>query len=572
MEMELSNDEIIQLIQQGRTCRKINDAISQENRISFHGKIENIPVDYNATGTISLCDNPYYKQYLTWVQAVIGHEDKFKQFTQILTFPLSTNTLCESITDEYNKVFTAEDSVLDIKFNTDSNKERFTQLLEKIKDSSFWETKVIPTLISKVNSLIVIDADDEEGLYYYLLDIENVVNIKEEDGEVKHILFKEGDNEYIFIDQTYYRKYEKQGETLILVLEILHNIGYCPVRFLWSDIISGITRYSPLSSELSNLDWYLFVENCQKVLTLTNNYPIYWSYESKCDFELPTGEQCNNGVIAIVDNSSESGYVYTPCPACKEKKLVSAGSYVTKPLPKFDEDGRQLSIPDDPMGIINIDKSALDANIEAVDRLYDKIFFNATGKSSKTTVSAINEKQVQSQYESQTNIINWLARQIESAKKWTYETLAIALTNEKPTISVSLGTRFYLQTNTEAIDSYKAAKDSGVPEYILLDKIKAIANSTDKNDPSLKQRNYILNNLLPYQNYTAKELKDIGIDVKDSLGFLIKVNFTSLINRFEREFGNIEYYGSNLDINTRINKINEKLKAYGEETNGKPSL
>ena len=87
-----------------------------------------------------------------------------------------------------------------------------------------------------------------------------------------------------------------------------------------------------------------------------------------------------------------------------------------------------------------------------------------------------------------------------------------------------------------------------------------------RNNPLTLQRMLILKQLEPYPHKTLSELLELqqrGLIDTDLLR--LKVNFSSLIDRFERENINIIEFASNKTLREKINIINKKLMQYVRE-------
>ena len=87
-----------------------------------------------------------------------------------------------------------------------------------------------------------------------------------------------------------------------------------------------------------------------------------------------------------------------------------------------------------------------------------------------------------------------------------------------------------------------------------------------KNNPQVLQRMLVLKQLEPYQHKTLAELTslaDLGLVTQEKL--ILKLNFSSYIDRFERENINIVEFGSNLSMSEKVKIINEKLLSYVRE-------
>jgi hypothetical protein len=70
----------------------------------------------------------------------------------------------------------------------------------------------------------------------------------------------------------------------------------------------------------------------------------------------------------------------------------------------------------------------------------------------------------------------------------------------------------------------------------------------------------ILLNLEPYRHLTTKEAQSLG--VFDDKELILKANFSSLIQRFERENTLITDFGSGINFNEKINRIKNTLLSY----------
>jgi hypothetical protein len=70
----------------------------------------------------------------------------------------------------------------------------------------------------------------------------------------------------------------------------------------------------------------------------------------------------------------------------------------------------------------------------------------------------------------------------------------------------------------------------------------------------------ILLNLEPYRHLTTKEAQSLG--VFDDKELILKANFSSLIQRFERENTLITDFGNGINFNEKINRIKNTLLSY----------
>jgi hypothetical protein len=567
----LSNEQIKELIKSPRNAANLKKAIDHEDRLKFHGQVVTDSYVIDGPAKESIAELPYFQKYLLWVKSIITAKDKYEQFKKLLVFPIKTNEIVDDISDEYTKIFDAEDAYFNVELSEDELKEDFNNYLQQIKDTDFWHDDAFNAMMKAINSIIIVDLPaqqltDRPEPYYYLLDIRSVIDISiNKSGGVDYIIFKDSETRIAIFDDVFYKVFEVQKDkSIVLISESAHGLGFCPAKTFWSDTIepkNQINKLSPISAMLSRLDWQLFFETAKQSLDVYAAYPIYWAYESKCDFVDHAGNRCINGLITFFDDQNKVEVV-KPCPVCESKKIVGPGSLIEAPLPRPNGTGI-LSLQVPPAGIITVDKNSLDYNVNEAERLKTEIIAGSTGKMKLLNKQAINQDQVQSQFENQTNILNWIARNFEKAHQWAWDTVGKLRYGDLYIGStVSYGTTFYLQSLNDAVKDFNDSKTAGIPGYILLSKVAKIEHLQGKFNPEMKNKLNILKYLEPYPTLTLKECKDLGLDQMDKIGFVLKSNFANFVSKFELEFGSLIEFGSALDFKTKIEKIAGKLNEY----------
>lgn len=553
--MGLSNKEAKELIRSPKSSVHLSRARYQESRLKFHAQVAE---------QWTYASN-YKNDFKLWYESIITATDKRNQFEKLLTYPLKSNEVVDSIADEYSKVFHAQNAFIGVDFTDTQLEQDYAEYSKGYE--SFWRKDVFSAMLTAINSIVVIDMPEEvtdvPKPYYYLLSIDQVIDIDcEEDGTIEHIIFKDCDGRYIVIDDERYHVYTLVGNDLRLKSSNDHLLGYCPCAFMWSDSLSANNPYvkqSPISAILSDLDWYLFHVTAKRCLDIYAAYPIYWSFKDKCSIS-----ECNGGFIRYELASNTNEYGYKRCPSCEKNSIVAPGSHIGIDPPRG-SDSPNLR---DPAGIISIDESSLKFNVGETERLKEEIIKTATGKLTEKsrTTGAMNEDQVHSNYESQTNILLWIAGNFEKIHKFVIDTTAKIMYGDRYIgCTVSYGTDFYLQDLDSVTAEYKTTVEAGLPMYILQAKRNQIDELQSKNNPNERQRLYILRQLEPYQDIAFSELQ--GLSGVDPIKFAIKLNFATFVNQFELEYGNIVEWGSKLEMKTKIERINQVFKTYVEESN-----
>ena len=160
-----------------------------------------------------------------------------------------------------------------------------------------------------------------------------------------------------------------------------------------------------------------------------------------------------------------------------------------------------------------------------------------------------------------------LKTNFEQAQKFVEDTICRLRYGEAfISSSVNWGTEFYVYTVKELYDKYKQAKDNGAGEAELDAISQQITEVEYRNNPLVMQRMLILKQLEPYPHKTLDQVINLfSKGLLDKQKVLIKLNFSSFIDRFERENINIMAFGTSLTLREKVNTIYQKLLDYAKE-------
>lgn len=509
-----------------------------------------------------------------WLKSLI-YPDKYNVFVSQLRLPLGTVEVTESIFSKAEKVFDSDGFFMEMQFSDPSIEEDAKEFQQK-QDQWFWRKRAFAAFRSAPNSFLVIDIENVQNgeypdAYYNIVHVDNVVNVKvNENDSCQYIAFEDKKDRFIVIDEEYYRVFVLNDGKYELVLETAHDIGYCPARALWSDRISpkNWQKKNIITSSLSALDWLFILQEGQKHLEMYGVWPIFTAYEEKCDYKDDFGNQCESGRIGyyVSDGGTPATdkLVYKDCPNCTNKKMFYAGTSIEAPAPATKDDPNLLEAVkwiEAPVKSLKLvqEKIALKAN---------QIVYNSIGKTSEQSKEAMNELQVLSGYEDRETIFNNIVDNIEKIHRWGLKTMLRARYGDKFLgLVLNYGRKHSLKTVDEQRESYKIAKEIGLPFYELEEMRNNIFSSQYKNNPSQRSRVEILSQLEPLQDYSAKEALELfkeGLVAKED--FLLKNYFTNFIKRFEREVGmDIVAWQSLLPFELKIELLKQKLNEYVSE-------
>ena len=567
MALELS--QIKQILLKPEKKQTIQKASLMQKRLRFHTETCLSLRDINQPATI----------FLEWVSKLLP-KDKYNTFLQLFKYPIQTPSIVEDIYRELERVFYSRNSSSSYQFTADELLEDWQNYRrEYLKEPDIWKTTGWEQMKISPNSILVVDLPVEQTSfrpepYFYWLDIESVIDYSTNDGtSLNWIVFKQPENRIAVFDDISISVYQlnEKNEITGQVSRAEHNLGFCTARFFWSTQLNknnNELKKNPITKELSNLDWYLFFSISKQHLDLYAPYPIYSAYEANCNFENnETGDYCDGGFLRnaqgnykmLADGSIEK------CPCCSEKRIAGPGSFLEIPIPSQTEGIADLS---NPVTITTIDRESLDYNVDECERLKNDIIVSVVGSGGNVSEKeAINETQVAANFESKTSVLNALKTNFEQAQKFVEDTVCkLRYGSSFISSSINWGTEFYVFTIKELYDKYKQAKDNGANEAELDAISQQILEVEYRNNPLMMQRMIVLKQLEPYPNKTYEQVLSLyEKGLLDKTKVLIKLNFSTYIDRFERENINIIAFGSNIQLSDKVRVIYKKLEDYARE-------
>lgn len=551
----------------------IQKAVAQQDWIKFH-------TDTNLDAVMSV---PFMK-FKNFVKSQLP-EDKFLTSMNNLKFPLPTNRITENVFVKLSKIFDGRNPAFNYQFhNTQERDDWEWYRQERLDEPRVWSQKAWRYFQTEINCIMVVDmplvedaSDRYPQPYFYFVPVCEVISyeVNPHTKNMDWIIFK-SDNRIVVIDDASYRTFAYEGTQLgELLSDNPHNLGYCPARFFWNEPLSlsvPDVKRSPLSKELSALDWYLFKSLGVKHLDTYASYPIYSAYEEECDYADKDGNICHKGHLQKPDGSYltdiEGNLVL--CPVCHGKKqLAGAGSFINVPIPT---DGQ----PDlrKPVDITTIDKQSLDYNVGELSRLETNIVNSCVGVDNTIlNETSLADKQVDATFESKDNVLNRTKSGFEEAQEWVDTTICLLRYGSAfISASVNYGNEFYTLTPEVLQKRYNEAKDGGASESELDALRQQLIETSYRHNPALMQRMLILKDLEPFVHRTQEQVQTLhekGLISPEVM--MLKADFMGFIRRFERENDNILEFGSEIPYAKKIETIYNTLLGYAKQRAVSPS-
>jgi hypothetical protein len=518
--------------------------------------------------------------FLAWVKGLLP-EDKYRIFLQLYRFPLYTPSVVESIYIDLGRVFDSRNYSSTYQFVSSELLDDWDYYkLHNLRSPVIWKTEGWDKMKTAPNSILIVDLPAEQTTekpepYFYWLDILNVIDyrLKPDGVSFEWIIFKQPNNVIAVFDDTRMRTYQsEESYTKILgqLTDTVHNLGYCPARFYWSEALNSKEpdlKRNPIVKELSNLNWLLFFVISKRHLDLYAPYPIYSAYETSCDYvNEETQAYCDHGFLRNPDGSYSTlrdGSV-EQCPICRDKHLAGPGSLIEVPAPDRDTGDMR-----NPVQITSIDAASLKYNVDECERLEQLIRMRIVGIGGNISEKeAMNVSQILATFEDKISVLNKLKVNFENAQRFVEETICrLRYGSSFIDLSINYGTEFYIYSIEDLYNKYDIAKKNGATNAELDLLQNQILEVEYKNNPMLLQRLLILKHIEPLRHYTTQEvIQFVQQGLVDVETAILKLNFGALIDRFERENVNIVEFGSKIDFNSKINNIIQILKSYIYET------
>ena len=547
----LTNQQVQKAFQERPRKKEVDIGVTHQDRLRFH------------TETVIRKDHlsPYYRTYEKWIinnKPELLPKDKAERFKQLLTVPLPTIELTESIFSHLGNVFVAQDAFNRYDFEYPEIDSDWVEYC----NNEFWKTQGFAAMINAIDSIWVLDLPEQEGERPEpkdrLIDISSVIDISvDNNNNCEYLIFTIDDKLYVYDDTKFLvYSYEKGKISLMPEQEIVHGLGYTPARMMWSDPLMSnnfINKKAPLTNVLGDLDWLLTVQVFKKYMEIGNSYPITVAIRAKQDYQGSSHED-ERGQPESERNTLGGD-------------LAGPGSFLEVDPPLSGEYDPMAN----PVRLITPDVVNLTYHDGAVLAKRDAIFYSVVGKGDEQTKEAVNEKQVMASFESQTSILRKIARNFELIQTFADRCKADVRYGKDvlKSLSIDYGSKFFMKTTSDLIEELDTAKKNGSHSSITSSIMDEITETKYRNDSHGLDRAKIIQELDPLPDKTQEEAEKIldkkGITLEQ---YIIKSQLMNFVKRFEREQAPLVEYGSAIDYSKKIEGIYEEFEKYAEEIIG----
>ncbi|MHC4546707.1 MAG: hypothetical protein ACYTDW_20590, partial [Planctomycetota bacterium] len=253
--------------------------------------------------------------------------------------------------------------------------------------------------------------------------------------------------------------------------------------------------------------------------------------------------------------------VSTICPKCQGKQFVGPGSMISVPAPLDSGDAKNMP----GLEITEGDHLSIKGMSEKVERLKKEFMINTVGYGGEPkNETAKNEKQIESNFESRLNVLIDVKTNFETIQKFVLDTMArLRYGPSYIACSLSYGTKFYLQTESEIQANYNSAKTNGMPVSELQAQRESLFTKKYSNNPDALKRMLILEEIEPYPDYSVAELSSMPFVNQDKL--FLKISLNDYVQRFEREYGDIVVFMKDIDFKIKVDFLIKTFEKWQKE-------
>lgn len=516
-------------------------------------------------------------QLKTYLSNILSTE-KYNAIIKYFLFPLDIVNISNDIMTDIYTVFSGRNAAFDVQYPNDRFKEIAEQVLSELNLRQWIEEKGKKVLKSAPNAVTVVDLDKMGNPILVLVPNEKLMGYEfNTDGSFEYIVFchSEGKDEngnawkkIGVYDSEYYRVVLEQSGNYSMLVENPHNLGYCPAKFFYDKPKINkreFNRSVPLTNAMGAMvKWQLF-ELFTYFADHYGTFPIVEYALSQCD-----DEKCEDGIIAPQPNLGTDNEILSwtqpkACPTCAKNNLIGPGTAVGVEVSE-DADVQ------DTRGVLNF----VSVDINGLEFLKTKqedregfIKTNTVGYNNTMTKEAVNEQQVRALVESRRKPLLEVKEHLNELYKWIVKTTFKLLYEVDVNVSADFGTEFFIMTEKDILLLIQEAKKSGVQSSEIAELNHLLIATKYKNNPYKAQYMRIAADLEPSPFDTREEVeKKAAAGMISREDYYIKLNFTDLIGKFERENGSIVAFGAELPYEEKINRIKNTLIFYTQQTIG----
>lgn len=551
--------ELKQIIEDTPRAKFIKECINVDEKTRFFSEI-----------TLSKNESSNYKEdFGRYVRDRLNNEESYYKFEKAFTYPLNINDFINDIHSKIKKIFEGEDPYYSYDLSDSIKEDAINYVL-----TDWFKNEAFETFCNSPNTIVLIDIngsiDDKPAPYPVLINSENIIDVKECDGVIQHIVYYIDENLIGVVDSEYYQLFEKDDQKNIIEVNKegnnKHELGYCPAYFISNKKVNskGYKRKNHLTSAFGEIQELTFYKTLKSIINPHAFYlfTVKGKSNGSCGYKEGIA-YCVNGYmkaqsedgidIVVLD---ESGVSAKPCPVCN--KSLGIGNEI-----KFSygfTDAGAIAEPNDIIKFVAPDTAVLEYSDKFLSSKEESIFSNVVG-SDENLNPKLNHNEVAYKYNSEGQLsvlMNWKTVFEYLIKNVNETILKLRYGNDAvKNVSINLGTKFILKTSADLYEEKKEAK--GLASVIQID--EQIIRKKYASNNKEKQKRLLYLKVYPNIIDVDEKFKNNSIPYKI---YIKQVMFEDFINWFEYTYsGNTISYDKSTKENVKV--LNSAFDIYFKE-------
>ncbi len=531
--MILNQDQALEIAKKSLKHREdVEEARKLEQRIRLH------------TVGDEACEDSV-KYFTEWASKQVSTE-KYKEFMDVMLYPLPTVGVTDNIFDDLSKLFEAENAnytAIRFKKDADTTAQDF-EATHKFKD--MMKDRVFRTFISRPNSFFVVEPIPGADPELYFVNINQYIAHEYGNNRKMEYLAWSKDSalrNLVVLDEQQFHFFSKAtGESEYTYSVKPHGLGEVPADLIYKDFFSDedeLKVKSPLAKKVGDLDWLLFWKLAKKVLDKSAPFPIYSHYRFPCNFEDPVSHaSCEGGTLRWADEEGKE--VVKECPRCKSSlsQRMIAGSRVEIPAPESKEDVDLR----DPVQVLDASEISINYVTKEEERLENAIFYSIVGKSLVPLEAfSASETQIDVATESKKNVFLKMSKILQNTHNKIVNAFGKYLYADKFLgAEIEYGDNWFLKTPEADAEFYKTLTDAGVSQQIRINQLRQVVKNMYSTDTDERTKQLLLIDLEPF---VLHSIEDVGTMYQAKLvtakTLAQKIYFNDIVYMVEEKVGHI---------------------------------
>jgi hypothetical protein len=561
--MILTDPQILEIMQKPRNGEAITAGVKLQNEHKLH-----------VTG----------EGYPSQVRKIEGWESSSDFSVKSQIAKPATIQITAIALDNLNRWASAQGTIKRVDFKDTEKNKRFEEVLDQVWHGHSYEdfTKefVKEAIYTEFNGFALVTKPkvleggfiEKEGIiskfegasynpYIIFIAAGDVYDFHLTGTKVEYLIIKLGTEVFRLIDDEKDRIFTRNSQSITVTSELVNETGYVPaikISNINHKLLNDQVKTSPIDHVIPALDRYFSSDSDLRMQFIKHNYPKLAIVTKECSI-------CHgNGKTAKYNENTETYDINTlvQCSLCGGTgKIIPISCDGVIGLPQYLEQGH-TAYPGSPASYITPDTASLQLGIQDLKQQREDIIYSATGDKNLITESlntatenTINNRSLEDRIAE----ISSMVEQFEIFLKKCIKDLHNEFKGIKDySITVKYGRRITTKGEGDLMKEILDAKNASLPLSYIQGLHKDLIYTKYKNNKDELDRYLILSDIEPLSAFSMDEISKMKSSINPD-DVELKMNFDSLIDLFEEDNLQVQYYAPEQPYKKRVSLIKSKL-------------